>query len=68
MTPPHRRAALIGLISVYLISLGFVSGMVIERMRYDMRRGAVLAELAEAKERLHNQLMALEGRTTRRLD
>jgi hypothetical protein len=59
---PWRRAVLIGLGCLYLGGIGFLSGMVMERMRFDAQRTAVLTRLTAAQDRLHAHLMRLEQR------
>jgi hypothetical protein len=56
----YRRAALIGLGCVYLGGIGFLSGIVVERMRFDLQRAAVLTRLADTEKRLHAHLMDIE--------
>ena len=60
MKPRYRRAVIIGLGCVYLGGIGFLSGMLVERMRFDLRRAAVLTRLADAEKRLHAHLMDIE--------
>jgi hypothetical protein len=47
-----------------MTGLGFLSGMVVERVRFDVRRNAVLTKLSEAGQQLHGRLMDLERLTT----
>jgi len=63
MTGHRRRIVVFGLTGLYLGALGFISGMVVERMRFDVRRTAVLRELSHAERRLHDRLMSLEHQT-----
>ena len=48
---------------VYLAGLGFLTGMVVERVRFDRQRGILLQHLAATQERLHTHLMDLERQT-----
>jgi len=48
---------------LYLTGFGFLTGMVVERVRFDRQRGILLQHLAATQERLHTQLMDLERRT-----
>ena len=67
MTMSRRRlSVLMVMIALYLCGIGFLSGMVVERMRFDGRRAAVLASLSAAQARLHAHLMHLERRTESR--
>jgi hypothetical protein len=61
-----RRALgiLIGVGGLYVASLGFLTGVVVERIRFDWQRAALLQHLATTQERLHTHLMALERRSS----
>jgi hypothetical protein len=48
---------------LYLTGLGFLTGMVVERVRFDRQRGILLQRLAATQERLHTHLMDLERQT-----
>lgn len=48
-------------LALYLIGLGFLGGMLIERLRFDAARGEVLAHYTEATSRLRHKLILLEG-------
>jgi hypothetical protein len=48
---------------LYLTGLGFLTGMVVERVRFDRQRGILLQHLAATQERLHTHLMDLERQT-----
>jgi hypothetical protein len=60
----RRRTAVVGLGCLCMTGLGFLSGMVVERVRFDVRRNAVLTKLSEAGQQLHGRLMDLERLTT----
>jgi hypothetical protein len=45
---------------LYLAGLGFLTGMVVERVRFDRQRSILLQHLAATQERLHTHLMDLE--------
>jgi hypothetical protein len=62
MRTRYRRAVMIGLGCLYLGAVGFLSGMLVERIRFDLHRTAVLTRLAAAEQRLHARLMDLEPR------
>ena len=48
---------------LYLTGFGFLTGMVVERVRFDRQRGVLLEHLAITQERLHADLMDLERHT-----
>ena len=48
---------------LYLTGLGFLTGMVVERARFDRQRGILLQHLAATQQRLHTYLMDLERQT-----
>jgi hypothetical protein len=48
---------------LYLTGFGFLTGMVVERARFDRQRGILLQHLAATQERLHTHLMDLERQT-----
>ena len=60
-----RRAIgiLIAAGGLYLTAFGFLTGMVVERVRFDRQRGVLLEHLAASQERLHAYLMDLERHT-----
>jgi hypothetical protein len=60
MNARYRRAVMIGLVCVYLGSIGFLSGMLVERMRFDLQRATVLTRLADTEKRLRAHLMEIE--------
>lgn len=63
MMSPWRRKPMIALVAVYLVGLGGLGGMAVERMRFDVKRIAVIREYEEATARVRARLMALEGGT-----
>jgi hypothetical protein len=60
-----ERVRLVALLALGALGLGFLSGTVVERVRFDVRRAEVLARLASETQRVHARLMALEPRTER---
>jgi hypothetical protein len=54
---------LMGACCLYLTVLGFLTGVVVERVRFDRQRTTVLQRLAATQERLHTYLMNLERQT-----
>jgi len=55
----RRRALALGL-CLYAIAMGFLAGMLLERVRFDAERAAVLTRVTMAEQRLHARLMELE--------
>jgi len=49
--------------SLYLTVVWFLTGMVVERVRFDRQRGLLLQRLAATQARLHTHLMDLERQT-----
>jgi hypothetical protein len=60
MRARYLRAVMIGLGCVYLGGVGFLSGILVERVRFDLQRAAVLTRLAATEKRLHVRLMDIE--------
>jgi hypothetical protein len=48
---------------LYIGALGFLSGMLAERVRFDRQRAVLLQDLAATQARLHTHLMDLERQT-----
>ena len=51
---------LVTISALYLGGLGFLSGMVVERMRFDHQRDVVLRSLSDAEKELHARLIDIE--------
>ena len=51
---------IVGIVGVYLFSVGLLSGMLFDRLRFDESRTVILKELDEHRHRLHQRLMAME--------
>jgi hypothetical protein len=47
----------------YVAALGFLTGLAVERVRFDRQRAALLQDLAATQARLHTHLMDLERQT-----
>jgi hypothetical protein len=47
------------------LTVGFLAGMVTDRIRYEHQRSSVLARYEQARQRWQEQLMALETRAAR---
>ena len=63
MSRRRRRLTVLALGALTLGGIGFLSGVVVERMRFDTKRAAVIASLTSAHARVHARLMELEHRT-----
>lgn len=61
-----RRIVGLRSLGLYILGFGFVSGMAVERMRFDRQRQQVVGRLAERADRIHAHLMALERGDERR--
>jgi hypothetical protein len=59
----RRRVLLGGLLGLYLLGLGYLVGIAVERMRFDGARATRLAELDTATSRLRGHLMLFEKHT-----
>ena len=56
----ENRRFTVGIVGVYLFSVGLLSGMLFDRIRFDASRTVLLKELDEHKQRLNQRLMAME--------
>jgi hypothetical protein len=56
----ENRRFTVGIVGVYLFSVGLLSGMLFDRIRFDESRTVILKELDEHRHRLHQRLMAME--------
>ena len=59
----RRNTVLIALAALYLSVFGFVSGMLVERRRFDWTRSIVLMRLDATEQRLRARLMEIEKAT-----
>ena len=55
----RRRVLAFGL-GLYAVVMGFLAGMLLERVRFDVEWASVLTRVATAEQRLHARLMDLE--------
>jgi hypothetical protein len=51
--------------ALYLLAVGFLSGMIVDRIRFDESRSGLLARLEEDTHRVHARLMAIEREESR---
>jgi hypothetical protein len=62
----NRRCIRIGaVVAAYALAMGFLVGMVTERIRFDHKRAVILREYEEKTARVRRWLMELEGDTAR---
>ena len=59
----RQLAFLVAAGCLYLTVFGFLTGMVVERTRFDRQRSTLLQHLAATQERLHTHLMDIERQT-----
>jgi hypothetical protein len=50
---------------LYLLAVGFLSGMIVDRIRFDESRSGLLEKLEEDTHRVHERLMAIEREESR---
>jgi hypothetical protein len=56
----ENRRFTVGIVGVYLFSVGLLSGILFDRVRFDVSRAALLKQLDEHTHRLHQRLMSME--------
>jgi hypothetical protein len=56
----RNRRFFVRIVGVYLFSVGLLTGMIFDRIRFDESRTVLLKELEENTRRLHQRLMAME--------
>jgi hypothetical protein len=56
----ENRRFTVGIVGVYLFSVGLLSGMLFDHIRFDASRAVLLKELDEHTHRLQQRLMAME--------
>ena len=66
MSARLRLSMIAGLGGLYLAALGFLCGVVVERIRFDLQRTATVTRLTEAEERMRARLMEIEHGTALR--
>lgn len=52
-------------LGLYAVTMSFLGGMLVERMRFDVERTRVLRRVADAEQRVHAHLMELERQAER---
>ena len=62
----HIRKAVIALVGMYLLFVGMLSGIVIEKMRFDRHRADILRRFDDALRNVQAYRMALEKDATAR--
>lgn len=66
MSPVWRRRILKAALGIYLVGMGFVLGVVVERWRFDSARKAVLDRYNEVLRQVHTHQMKIELEDVRR--
>ena len=56
----ENRQVVLAIMGCYLMGLGVLSGMLIEDIRFDKSRSALLAQLEKENDTLHERLMEIE--------
>jgi hypothetical protein len=56
----ENRRFTVGIVGVHLFSVGLLSGMLFDHIRFDASRTVLLKEIDEHKHRLNQRLMAME--------
>jgi hypothetical protein len=51
--------------ALYLLVVGFLGGMIVDRVRFDASRSVLLTRLEQDTHRVHERLMALEREGSR---
>ena len=51
--------------ALYLLVVGFLGGMIVDRVRFDASRSVLLTRLEQDTHRVHERLMALEHEESR---
>ena len=51
--------------ALYLLVVGFLGGMIVDRVRFDASRSVLLTRLEQDTHRVHERLMALEREESR---
>jgi hypothetical protein len=51
--------------ALYFLAVGFLSGMIADRVRFDESRSGLLEKLEEDTHRVHERLMAIEREESR---
>jgi hypothetical protein len=60
-----KQRFIVTVAGLYLLGVGFLSGMIVDRVRFDESRSALLARLGEDSHTMHERLMAIEREETR---
>jgi hypothetical protein len=51
------------IVSLYLLAVGVLNGMLVERVRFDESRSVLFTQLEDDTHKLHERLMAIERET-----
>ncbi len=58
-----NRRFVFAIVGCYLLGMGVLTGMLIERIRFDQSRSALLTQLENDTRTLHQRLIAIERET-----
>jgi hypothetical protein len=56
----EKRRFIVGIVGVYIFSVGLLFGILFDRIRFNASRDVLLKQLDEHKNRLNSRLMAIE--------
>jgi hypothetical protein len=59
----ENRRFVVVILSLYLLGVGVLTGMLIERVRFDESRSVLFTQLEDDTHKLHERLMAIERET-----
>ena len=59
----ENRRFVVVIVSSYLLGVGVLTGMLIERVRFDESRSVLFTQFEEDTHKLHERLMAIERET-----
>jgi hypothetical protein len=59
----ENRRFVVVIVSLYLLGVGVLTGMLIERVRFDESRSVLVTQLEEDTHKLHERLIAIERET-----
>jgi hypothetical protein len=59
----ENRRFVVVIVSLYLLGVGVLTGMLIERVRFDESRSVLFTQLEEDTHKLHERRMAIERET-----
>ena len=60
-----KNGFIVTVVALYLLGVGFLSGMLVDHVRFDEARSELLTRLDEDSHSVHQRLMALEREESR---